>query len=354
MCRQRSAPAFDCDGFSSYDRSMARPQDNDANAPSRRDDASSGRLQRARRLHALGVEAAKNERWKNALHAFKEAVRLAPNQPGLHYVTGVALCRHDRFDEAIEEFREELRIVPKHGPALAEIGTCLARTGRTKEGIGYLQAGLLQMPHMPLAQYSLGLALLTEKRRKEAIEALDRAITLDGGYAEAYRTRGLAFAMDGQFDRSIADLRAAMALKAKNYEAIMSLGLDSGRERGDAHVARGFGLLGQGRVEEAVTAYRRGAELDPTSASIAGTLLFALQHKPGVTKAELLREHKRWAALHRPGAAKDRFLFPNEPDPDRRPRLGLVSADLHRHAVPFLTLRAFEQLVTLGYDMFCY
>ncbi|WP_430329113.1 hypothetical protein, partial [Salmonella enterica] len=44
----------------------------------------------------------------------------------------------------------------------------------------------------------------------------------------------------------------------------------------------------------------------------------------------------------------------NVPDPARKPRLGLVSADLHRHAVSFLVLRAFEALAALGYEICCY
>ncbi|TJW92303.1 glycosyltransferase, partial [Neisseria gonorrhoeae] len=120
------------------------------------------------------------------------------------------------------------------------------------------------------------------------------------------------------------------------------------------HVGRGFGLLGQGRIEEAVAAYRRAGELDPGSAGIAGTLLFALQHKPGVTRGELLREHQRWAMLYRPSAPLNRLAFANVPDPARKPRLGLVSADLHRHAVSFLVLRAFEALAALGYEICCY
>src|SRR6202012_1684491 len=92
------------------------------------------------------------------------------------------------------------------------------------------------------------------------------------------------------------------------------------------HVARGFGFLGQGRVENAVTAYRRAGELDPANAGVAGTLLFALQHKPGVTRDELLREHKRWGTLYRPSAPIDRLAFPNTADPARKLRLGLVSA----------------------------
>ena len=362
---------------------------------------------KAQKLRAQGVAAAKTNHWKSALQAFREAARLAPDEPGLNYCHGVALCHVDRFDQAIEAFHAELKVVPDHAPALAEIGTCLARTGRRVEGIPFLQKGLRLRPNMPLAQFSLGLALLTENRRKDAIEALDQAIACDGAYADAYRTRGLAFAMDGQFDRGVDDLHVAAALDSKNYKAIIELGLNFGAaarenqagrlfemaakvapdialsqyvfgqflinhrcyEQGltyihraieldprqaEHHVALGFGLLGQGRIEDAVAAYRKAGELKPENAEIAGTLLFALQHKPGVTKAELLREHKRWAALYRPGAPTDRFSFANDPNPDRLPRLGIVSADMHRHAVAFLTLRAFEQLAAQGHEIHCY
>lgn len=367
----------------------------------------SSNLTRAQDLHQQGVAHARQDRWRQALRAFNEAARLAPEQAGFNYCKGVALCRFDRFDDAREAFMAELRVTPTHAPALAEIGTCLARTGRPRDGIPYLQEGLRLMPQMPLAQYSLGLALLTESRRAEAIEALDKSITLDAAYVDAYRTRGLAYVMDGQFDKAVDDLRAASTLDSQNYKAILELGMNFGAaareqqaarlfelaadsapevalpqylyghflinhrqfERGlgyvdralaidplraEHHVARGFGVLGQGRVEDAVAAYRRAGELDPANAGIAGTLLFALQHKPGVTREELLREHRRWATLYRPQAPMDRLAFPNLPDPARKPRLGLVSADLHRHAVSFLVLRAFEALAALGYEIFCY
>ncbi|WP_201449690.1 tetratricopeptide repeat protein [Bradyrhizobium sp. Ai1a-2] len=367
----------------------------------------SANLKRAQELHQQGVAHAQQDRWRQALRAFNDAVRLAPDQAGFNYCKGVALCRFDRFDDAREAFMAELRVTPTHAPALTELGTCLARTGRTRDGIPYLQEGLRLMPSMPLAQYSLGLALLTENRRNEALAALDKSIMLDAGYADAYRTRGLAHVMDGQFDKAVDDLRAASTIDSQNYKAILELGMNFGLaereqqaerlfklaadsaptvalpqylyghflinhrqfERGlvyvdralaleplqaEHHVARGFGLLGQGRIEEAVTTYRRAGELDPGNAAVAGTLLFALQHKPGVTRDELLREHRRWALLYRPHAPIDRLAFPNAPDPARRLRLGLVSADLHRHAVSFLVLRAFEELAKLGYEIVCY
>lgn len=373
-------------------------QDNSRNA---------ARIERAERLHNEGLVCARDDRWKVALGKFRDAARLAPQLPHVHYRLGVALCRADRFDDAIKAFQDQVVMSPDHGPAIAEIGICLARTGRTAEGIPHLERGLRLFPNLPLAQYSLGLALLTENRRKEALRALDQSLLLDASNADAYRTRGLALTMDGQFDKAIDDLRAATALSSANAHAIIDLGLMFGRasqdqqagqlfdaaakaapdlalaqyyhghflishkrfEHGlsrieraialdphhaDSHVGRGYGLLGQGRVEDAVAAFRHARALKPDSAPIAGTLLFALQHKPGVDERELLIEHQRWARLHRRGVPHDRLLFNNAPDAQRRPRLGIVSADMHRHAVSFLTLPAFEELAGLGFPLFCY
>ncbi len=361
-------------------------------------------LRRARKFHEQGVAHAQQNRWKPALEAFRQAVRTLPGHPGFHYALGVAFCHLDRFAEAITAFNGEIAVNPGHGPAVAEIGTCLARTGRTRDGIPYLQEGLRLFPNMPLAQYSLGLALLTENRRAEALEALDKALTLDGAYADAYRTRGLAYALDGQYERSVADLQAAATLESSNFQAILELAATFGKaerdrqagqlfemaakvapdtalpqyiygqflinhrqyEKGldyvdraleldplhaESYVGRGFGYLGQGRIEEAVAAFRRAGELRPDDAAVAGTLLFALQHKPEVGRAELLREHKKWAALYRQGIVTDRFAFAHAADPARLPRIGIVSADMHRHAVAYLTVRAFEQLAIRGFPI---
>ncbi len=259
----------------------------------------------------------------------------------------------------------------------------------------------------PTAHYSLGLALLTDGYRLEAIRALDNSIMLDPGFSNAYRTRGLAFAMGGDYDRAAKDLRALVALDTKDVNAVVQLGVDFGKasrerqagrlfqvaaemapdvalpqyiyghflinhrmfEKGmgfveramkidplvsDHYVARGFGHMGQGRIEDAVADFRRANELAPHSAAVAGSLLFALQHKPGVTRTELLHEHKRWAALHRPDQPRERYSFANDADPQRRLRLGIVSADMHSHAVTFLSLPAFESLSAMGYEIYCY
>ncbi|WP_084570459.1 glycosyltransferase family 41 protein [Methylosinus sp. PW1] len=357
--------------------------------------------------HSRGLRHAKANEWELALREFGEAIRCAPDQPNFNYALGGALSQLGRLPEAMEAYRRELAILPGDAASLVDLGTCLARMGRRKDGILCFETALRYKPKIPFAQYNLGLALLGEKRRIDAIEALSRAIRINPSYGDAYILRSLAHAMGGENEKSMIDLRAAAAVTTKNHAAMLDVGhyfhknardLEAGQifemaariapdvalaqfvfghflivnrryedgltfvERAieidpnfaEAYVARGHGYLSQGRTEEAVANFRRAGALSPGDASIASSLLFALQHKPGVTKAELLAAHRTWAALDRPKTPKERTSFTNSPAVDRKLRIGLVSADMRGHAVTFLTLRAFEELAKLGYEIFCY
>lgn len=361
----------------------------------------------AHRRHARGLKHAKAGRFELAAREFEAAALTAPDRPDFNFALGGALSKLGRIEEAMAAYQRELAILPGDAPSLAELGGCLARLGRRQEAILCLEAVLQSRPDMPYAQYNLGLALLSENRRLEAIEALGRAIALDPGYADAHRLRGLAHAMGEDVEKAAIDLRAAAAIDSKDHESMLAVAdilnreardLEAGRlfelaarmapdlafpqfvlghfliahrrcEEGmayveralaldpllpEAHAARGYGLLGQGRIEEAVAAYRRACALRPNDAHLAGNLLFALQHRPGVTEPELLAAHRSWGALFRRQAPRDRRSFANDPAPERPLRIGLVSADMRRHAVAFLTLRAIERLAALGHGIYCY
>lgn len=361
----------------------------------------------AQRQHASGDRHARAGRWKRAVTDFAEALRLAPDAPHFHYTYGFALGRVGRLDEAMAAFRRALELAPDDTFSKAELGVCLAKAGRTREAIPVLIEALSRQPNMPVVQFSLAVSLLTEKRARDAIMSFDRVLSLHGAYTSAYRLRGLAFALEGETERALDDFNAAAALESKSSEAMLRLGAKFGQkdrglqagylfemaarttpdaalpqfmfghflllnrrfelglryveraitmEPGQAryHHARGFGLLSQGRVEEAVDAYRHAMTLDPQSAEAAGDLLFVLQHKPGVIEEELFDAHRQWAALAQPVAPRPRHAFTNDCSRNRKLKIGIISADMHRHAVAYLTLRAFEELAARGIEIICY
>jgi predicted O-linked N-acetylglucosamine transferase (SPINDLY family) len=87
-------------------------------------------------------------------------------------------------------------------------------------------------------------------------------------------------------------------------------------------------------VDEAIAAYRHAVACDPRAEPAGGNLLFALLHR-SESPAEGLAEAKRWAQCAAPAPAA--AAFANSPDPDRRLRIGYVSADLRNHAMaPFI------------------
>ena len=89
-----------------------------------------------------------------------------------------------------------------------------------------------------------------------------------------------------------------------------------------------------GRVCEGIALARKAVEKQPDKADIHSSLLANLHYQPEMNQQVLFEEHKRWGRIH---AVPEKAGRPhgNNPDPDRRLRVGYISADFRRHPVAF-------------------
>lgn len=107
-----------------------------------------------------------------------------------------------------------------------------------------------------------------------------------------------------------------------------------------------------GRMEEAIRLYRRAVDRAPGVAWIHSNLLLCLSYMPGIPKDELLEAHKAFGRIY--AHPVDPLAYPNDPDPDRRIRIGYVSPDFRRHVVAMMVEDLFRHHDSDLYEVFCY
>ncbi|MFA5238952.1 MAG: hypothetical protein WC476_04480 [Phycisphaerae bacterium] len=94
----------------------------------------------------------------------------------------------------------------------------------------------------------------------------------------------------------------------------------------------GVDLIQTGQIEEAIAASRKAVEMSPGNAVFHSNLLFNMHYLIDIDFQALFNEHKRWGQIHAP-ANKAGTIHDNNPDPDRRLRIGYVSPDFREHSV---------------------
>jgi predicted O-linked N-acetylglucosamine transferase (SPINDLY family) len=153
-------------------------------------------------------------------------------------------------------------------------------------------------------------------------------LELDPGNADALhflgltgdRARDLGFALE-YFERSI---------EARPRDAVF-------------HNNLGSVLVKAGRTEEAARCFRKALEIDPGLNIARINLIFAMVLLEGVTPEEVYAEHVAWAKIHADPLLQQAAPHGNSRDPERRLRIGYVSADFRQHALSYFIEPALAQ-----------
>ena len=117
--------------------------------------------------------------------------------------------------------------------------------------------------------------------------------------------------------------------------------------------SHGTDLIRLGRTREGVTLLKKATELSPENALLGSNYLYSLSYLADEAPAHVRAAHEQWARRH---ASTDlaRVHHPNDPDPDRRLRIGYVSSEFRRHSAaynfePYLDWRDRQGFELFGY-----
>jgi protein O-GlcNAc transferase len=288
-----------------------------------------GRMEEAKTgyLHALKIkpdyaEAHSNlgslmqdmKYWSEAEANFNKAIALNPGFAEYHYNLGNTLKEMGRLDDACASYRRAIQIRPDYAEAYNNLGVACMMMSRLEEAEASCRQAIRINPDFAFAHNNLGNILNNMKRPNEAVACYLKAVEISpGSAAEIYNN--LAGVMRRP-DDAMKYLRMAIKLKPDYAEAYNTMG--------NAELMRG-------RLDDSVTCFRQALKSRPDYAIAHSNLIYALDLMECEDVESLQAERKNWDVVHGAPFYKN-WAHDNNPDPERRLRIGYVSADIKDHS----------------------
>jgi tetratricopeptide (TPR) repeat protein len=199
----------------------------------------------------------RNRVWANSATLWEDSLAKDARNPLAHYNLGQTLSGQDRYREAITHYREAVGLKPDYVDAHINLGVALAETGEKERAMEHYRQAVELEPDNFEAQYNLGNALFEGGEPEEAAAHLREAIRLFPYHAEAHFNLGVVLLAQGKLDQAAAEYRLASQHKPDFPEAHGSLALV---------------LSLQGKNEEAREHLSKASRLDPTLLERRGDL----------------------------------------------------------------------------------
>lgn len=138
---------------------------------------------------------------------------------------GISYAREQKFDQAIDAYRELLTLDPVHAFALHNLGAALANTKRHQEALEAFQSAVNLAPGNATFQASLGGAYMNLRRWDESLAVLSEAVRLDPTRGATYNMLGFLFDNTRRFDEALAVNKKAIEYAPENPANFHNLGL---------------------------------------------------------------------------------------------------------------------------------
>ncbi|MEX2112345.1 MAG: tetratricopeptide repeat protein [Pirellulales bacterium] len=322
---------------------------------------------------SLGCVLQAQGKLDEAVACYQAAIALDPRHADAHTNQGVLLQDQQSHDRAAEHFRAALEAAPQRASAHTNLGTNHQACDRFAEAESCYRAALAIDPNYGPAHCALGSLLLSQGQFDAALASLELATRLEPNSVQNHAQRAAALQAQRKFEQASAALQEVLRLDPTNVEAHANLGVicnERGqRDQAIAHCRRAIeidpaaalphntiavALMALGQMDEAIGYARRASALSPAASPHHSNLLYMLNYHPGFMPAEVFEEHRRWASTYADPLTAQAAPHANDRSPERRLRIGYVSAHFMEHAVNFFTEPILASHDHEQFEVFCY
>ncbi len=300
----------------------------------------------------LGKVYLETNRIEEAKYCFVKALELQPDLAEAHYKLGNVHRLEGKLDAALDCYGKAVSINPNYSEAHNNAGVTYDEKGQRNDAIASYRKALAINPKLENAQHNLGLLLLGSGNATEALECFKRSIALNPNSADAYILKGMVHHDRKEYTEAITAYQLALAIDPNLADAHNCLGITHQQQgnlsdaiasfrkaisnRSDyaaAYTNLGMTLVKMGKNEEAIPLLHRAVTINPDNAVCYSNYLFCLSHDENASPEAVFAEHCAFGDHFEAPFRAQWSRHGNSADPDRKLRVGFVSADLYAHAV---------------------
>jgi len=291
----------------------------------------------------------RNGQLEDVAECCRRAIALNPHCAEAYANLGYVFQIQGNLDEAIASYRRAQEIKPDFAQVHNNLGDALKTLGQLDEAVACFRRALVIKPDFVMAHYNLGDALKAHGQLDDAVASYRQALKIKPDFAEAHSNLGNALKAIGQLDEAVTSYRRALEIKPDYAMAHYNLGnalkdlgqlndavlsyrraLEIKPDYAQAHYNLGYAQKDLGQLGDAVASYRRSLVIKPDFEA-HGSLIFTLDMASDMDISALHDERKRWVEAHAAHLLQHR-PHANVADPERRLRIGYVSADFKMHS----------------------
>jgi len=228
------------------------------------DRALMGRWQLADALLRQAIKAARGHRYHEADAALRRAIRLHPQAAPLWFALGSVSSLSGHYARCVRSLRRSRRLDPLYAPGLVafRLGLCLSMTGSLELALHeYHRAGRHVSVRAGVLRWNVADTLMALGRIREAVDSYREAIVRMPHEAVLRFALAVALHRQGRFRAVYRPLRQGLRLdpSAKSLSSPSIVWLPAA----EPWYYRAVIHLGQGRLADAVDAWRRFLQAEP-------------------------------------------------------------------------------------------
>jgi protein O-GlcNAc transferase len=275
----------------------------------------------------------------DAIIYYRKALAIEPRLAGAHVNIGVVRRDQSALDDAVQSFYQAIELDPKLVQAHANLGLVLYRQQKWQQCAEALADALTLNPNDANVGYHLGSCYKHLGRLEEAVETYREVVKIQPDNPAAYNNLGYLLNDLNRLEEAVDAYEAALAADPTFADALSNLG-NACRE--------------QGQLDEATQYYEQALEVQPAFSKAHSNMLLTAHARTDHSAAAILALHKNWDARHGAPLRAAWHAHDNSRDPERRLKVGLVSADLGAHPVGYFTIGFVEHRESEEIELSCY